>query len=323
MTKAKFQLEKVSEAEQGQWLRSMTLEAKVEMDPSKLPDRAAARVYDQFVTYEDFARVVIKGLPEREVLGLVRKRLEAIHALQLLKKHGITFDDAAREAQYKRLRADFEANPQFKNIPFEDFVKQQSGMSMEAYKRGPVFTREAALSLLGQKLVSDDEAPKLYEQKKDQFGPLMDVRHIFLRADENPDNKEFVRTFPAARKFCEELMARIDKGEGFDVLVNTHSEDVNSKFKGGTLQIFTPASARQFPDIEVVLKTMKPGDVRGPVKSKRGYHIIKLESIEPAPALSDRIIQDLRKQAAVDAFLESFKAAKKGVDLRRFVNSAK
>jgi PPIC-type PPIASE domain/SurA-like N-terminal domain len=318
-----FKREDISTSDQAMWLRSKTLDAKVEQDIRNLPDRAAARVYGEYITFEDFAREILNSVKEREALGIVRTRLEAMHALQMLESAGIEYSEQAKKEAFKRFKTTFEADAKFKNIPFEDFIRERSGMSIEAYQKGPVFTRQAALHLLGRKLVSDEEAPQRYEAMKENWGPRKHVRHIFIRGDRNPKNKEFVRSFDDAKQRCEEILERIRKGDKFDELVRVLSEDVNSKFKGGTLDIFTPVSAREFKALDPVLATMEVGDIKGPIRSSKGYHVIKLESVEPAPALSPAIAEELRKRVAVEAFLKSFRAAPKGVDLRRFMSGTR
>ena len=313
----------ISPGDQKQWLISKRADARVEQDPKKLPKNAAARVYDDFITYEDFGRALAAILKPRELLATARSRLEAIHALNLLEKEGIKLDAARRDAQYRRFKKDFEANPKFENIPFDDFIRQQAGTSIEAYKQSPTFTREAALFLLGEKLVPANSTAARYEALKEHYGPLKHVRHIFLKAHENPKNKDLIRSFPDAKRLCEQTLERINRGSSFDDFVKTISEDLNSKFKGGTLQVFTPAALKNFKPIEEALVSMKEGDIRGPIKSKRGYHIIKLESIKPAPTMTPQIATEVRKRVALDHFLDTYKKARVGIDLRRFMQGAR
>ncbi|MEE9394751.1 MAG: peptidylprolyl isomerase [Planctomycetota bacterium] len=321
MTAQDFKRKDVSPADQQQWLRSKKLDARLEQDPKKLPANAASRVYDRYITYEDFARNVSVLLPERDVVDLIRTRLETRLALDLAKKQGIIISEADRKAQFKTIKTNFESNPKFKGMDFEDLIKQRTGMSMEAYRRGPGFEREVALSLLGLHYVPDDQTAATYDKYKDHFGPLQDVRHIFIRGSKNAGSNQNVRSLTKAKEHADAVYGRIKKGAKFQDLVKLMSDDANTKFQGGRLDIFTPASARNFPALEKLLKTMQIGDIKGPIASPRGYHIIKLENVAPAPALTPAIVADLRKRVAFEKFREAWITSKptRGINLRRFL----
>lgn len=322
MAEQDFKRSELTAADQKQWIKSKTLDAEIEQDPAKLPAGSIARVYGTHVTKEDFAKTVVKALPKRDIVDHARTSLEAVLAKKLAREAGVEITDADRDAQFQLFKEAFESNPKYEGIGFEDLLRQQSGLSVEAYKRSAGFVRELCLAKLGRIWMKDEDAARIYEEKKGIFGPKMDVRHIFLRAEEDPAPDDLTRTFEEAERQAEAILDRIRKGDSFDELVKVLSEDAASKFKGGRLDVFTPDSLKRFAALEVALKDMKAGEVAGPVRSSRGLHIIKLEQVEPAPPLSPEIVQDLRKSVAFESFRTAWRDAARGIDLTALYGDA-
>jgi peptidyl-prolyl cis-trans isomerase D len=88
----------------------------------------------------------------------------------------------------------------------------------------------------------------------------------------------------AARKQAEDLLARIKAGEDFGKLAREYSADPGSKEAGGDLGWATRDTYVQpFAD---ALFAMTQGEVRGPVKTQFGYHVVRLDGIEAPHARS-------------------------------------
>lgn len=74
-------------------------------------------------------------------------------------------------------------------------------------------------------------------------------------------------------------LARIQKGETFEAVAQSASEDSNSKEKGGDIGWLGRDDLRDKIDanFESVVVGLKKGQVSGIIKTKYGYHIVKLE----------------------------------------------
>jgi len=84
----------------------------------------------------------------------------------------------------------------------------------------------------------------------------------------------------AAKKKAEQVYASAEAGEDFAKLASENSDDPGSKEKGGDLGWATRESYVQpFAD---ALFSMQKGEIRGPVKTQFGYHVILLEDLQPA-----------------------------------------
>ena len=102
-----------------------------------------------------------------------------------------------------------------------------------------------------------------------------------------------------------ELIAKLDKGADFTALAKQYSQDPGGQTNGGDLGWFRPDIFvdRSFTDAVVALK--KNAITETPVRSRFGWHVIKLEdgprpvaNPEPYDALADNVKQAIRQRAA-------------------------
>ena len=84
----------------------------------------------------------------------------------------------------------------------------------------------------------------------------------------------------AARKRADELMAKARSGADFAALARESSDDAGSKAQGGDLG-WSTRDAYVAPFAEA-LYSMQKGEIKGPVKTQFGYHIIRLDDLRPA-----------------------------------------
>jgi peptidyl-prolyl cis-trans isomerase D len=103
------------------------------------------------------------------------------------------------------------------------------------------------------------------------------VSHILLQV---ADAKEDA----AVKSKAEEIFKRAKGGEDFAKLAQQFSQDPGSAQKGGDLG-WAGSKAYVAPFADAAF-AMKQGDIVGPVKTQFGYHIIKLDGIQPATVKS-------------------------------------
>ncbi len=114
--------------------------------------------------------------------------------------------------------------------------------------------------------VSDDVLKKYYEEHiKDYTEPeKVHAKHILVKTKED----------------AEKVLAELKKGTKWDDVARKYSIDKSNASKGGDLGTFT--RGRMVKPFEDAVFSMKPGEISGPVKTKYGYHIIKLISKTPS-----------------------------------------
>jgi len=129
---------------------------------------------------------------------------------------------------------------------------------------------------------SPAEISAYYDSHSDEFpvGERVHAAHILIKVDKSATPAQDA----AARKKAEDIAARARKGEDFAALARQYSEDPGSKAQGGDLPPF--ARGAMVGAFEQAAFSMQPGEIRGPVKSDFGYHVIKLMAKLPAGRLS-------------------------------------
>jgi peptidyl-prolyl cis-trans isomerase D len=125
--------------------------------------------------------------------------------------------------------------------------------------------------------VTDEALKDYYEEVKERFQSpeRRRGRHILITAAEGVDDA-------AAQKKAEELTAKAKSGGNFEQLAKDNSKDPGSAAQGGDLGW---AERGMFVGpFEEALFSMTPGEIRGPVKTEFGYHVLKLEEVEAGHA---------------------------------------
>ncbi len=115
----------------------------------------------------------------------------------------------------------------------------------------------------------------------------------------------------AALKEAEQVLASARAGADFARLAADHSDDPGSKGQGGDLGWATREAYVQ-PFAEALF-AMQKGEVRGPVKTQFGYHVIRLDGVEEAHQRSFEEVRaeleaDYRQEQAQSLFYEKSQA---------------
>ncbi len=141
-------------------------------------------------------------------------------------------------------------------------------LMMEQYLDALVASRTADIDW-------ESTARDVYTAEGDAFQQPERVRaaHILIKADERSEEE--------ALALAEEVLKQVEAGEDFKILALKHSEDASAKTNLGSLGAFT--RGQMAPEFEQAAFDLREGGaLAGPVKTKFGYHIIKLEEYLPA-----------------------------------------
>jgi peptidylprolyl isomerase len=119
---------------------------------------------------------------------------------------------------------------------------------------------------------SGEELSKAYEANKQALAAPTEyhLAQIFVSA---PDGAEPMQLAAALRKTTD-VGALVAKGTDFSLLARQQSEHADSAGKGGDLGYL--AENAMLPEIAAAVRTMKPGEAIGPVKTAQGLHFLKL-----------------------------------------------
>lgn len=157
---------------------------------------------------------------------------------------------------------------------------------------------ELSVAALKKDVVGPDEETlhREYEQRKADYGLPEERRasHILLSVPQDATDAEVEKV----RARALELKQRIDAGEPFEKLAREFSEDPGSAKKGGDLGYF----ARGIMDkpFEDKVFSMAKGQVSDPVRSRFGFHIIRLEDIRKGAVKPFEEVRDSLRQAYIE-----------------------
>ena len=162
---------------------------------------------------------------------------------------------------------------------------------------------ELSLAELAKKVpVTDEKIKAFYEEQKDTYATpeRRKISHILFIVNDKVDDKTALEK---AQKAKQDLA-----NKDFSVLAKEISDDKVTAKTGGDLGLFN-AGTMEKPFEEAVM-TLKVGEVSNPVKSKFGYHLIKVTelvagSVKPFDSVKDEVTKAYQKAQAEISFSES------------------
>jgi peptidyl-prolyl cis-trans isomerase D len=161
------------------------------------------------------------------------------------------------------------------------------------------YLRFGLKDLESQVNVSQEEVNQYFDLNKEQYGSPKKVRarHILFKVDPGATQEQM----DAVRNKALKVLAEARAGADFAKLAEKYSDDPGTKDKGGELGFFTrDRMVKPFSDAAFA---MKPGEISEPVKTRFGWHLIKVEEVQEAKeptlaAVQEQIRTKLVKEAA-------------------------
>ncbi|HEX3068591.1 MAG TPA: peptidylprolyl isomerase [Thermoanaerobaculia bacterium] len=182
---------------------------------------------------------------------------------------------------------------------------RKSGMSradMEARLHDTILTNKVfGRELRSREDLSDKELRDRYDREKERYRlpERARLREIIVIKPDDPTKVE------AARERANTLAAQSRTGD-FAKLATT-SSDSGTKDKGGDLGEVTRGEL--LPDLDKAVFNAQSGAVLGPIETKSGWHILKVEARLPSEVPAFESVKDrLRKDASEDAWQRDYKA---------------
>jgi peptidyl-prolyl cis-trans isomerase D len=251
------------------------------------------------------------GMSENELETSLRRELERRQIEQAIVvsnfltptevKRIQSLEGEQREVRFISLQPDrFAAKAVTDDAAVEAYYKQNQAKFMTTESVHLAYGELRLDQLASQIMVTDKDLADYYEKNKAVYvqPERRQVRHILIESGKDD---------AAALKKANDLLAQANGGKDFAELAKQNSQDIGSAQNGGDLGWALKGTAGLDPAFDEAEFSMKVGEIRGPVKSKYGYHILKLEAIEPervrtlAEARGD-IEAQLRKDRAAERF---------------------
>ena len=200
-------------------------------------------VSSDFVTPAEAARAQALREQEREIQYAILPAADY--------KSDAPIDQAAIEAYYKAHEADYRV-PESVDLQYAQLTLEQ---------------------VASTETVSDSDLQAAYDKQKASFivPERREASHILIPFGKDP---------AAALKQADQVLALAKSGQNFAALAKKYSQDPGSAQNGGSLGWIDRAGfVAPFADALFGMKSV--GDIVGPVKTQYGYHIIRLDGIQP------------------------------------------
>jgi peptidyl-prolyl cis-trans isomerase D len=160
--------------------------------------------------------------------------------------------------------------------------------------------------LAQQMTVSDDEVKRYYDEHASQYKQAEErqASHILISAPASASDADK----KAALAKAEDVLKQAKQSpQQFAALAEKYSQDTGSASKGGDLGFF--GRGLMVKPFEDAAFQMTDGEIRGPVQSEFGYHIIKLTGVKPEKGktlgeATPDIVAEIKKQKAAKRFSE-------------------
>ena len=200
---------------------------------------------------------------------------------------------------------------------FQAALKQE-GLSLSDLRRSlerqMLISRVQQSEVVGKIAVTEDESKAYYEKHKDQFTTpsAITLREILIEVP-GSDKGVNVAQDDAAKEKILGIRHRLLGGEPFARLAADIS-DAPSKANGG---LIGPINSTDIaPALRDMLRKMKPGDLTEPIRTARGYQLLKLESKtdettrsydEARDDISDQVAEEKRR-GEMQRYVEKLRA---------------
>jgi peptidyl-prolyl cis-trans isomerase SurA len=196
--------------------------------------------------------------------GLIDERIKLQEATRL--------EITASESKLKTAKANFARQNRVEPSALKEFVSRnrlQESTIDEQIKASVVWNKIVATRYRRNVKITEVEINEIIQKHKKNKGKPEDlVYEIFLPVKNSKQEQEAVR-------LAERLVQQIKKGANFSAIAQNFSQS-SSGGRGGTLG-WTMRGELE-PDLHAVVQTMKPGEIKGPVRTQEGVLIVLLQA---------------------------------------------
>jgi peptidyl-prolyl cis-trans isomerase C len=148
--------------------------------------------------------------------------------------------------------------------------------------------------------MDDSQVKDFYDKNADKFriGTQIKASHILVKTEDE----------------AKDIESKLKQGANFSELAKKLSLDKVSGAKGGDLGYF--ARGKMVPEFERAVLMLKPGEISDPVRTRFGYHIIRLDDIKEGKLASyeqsaesiKRQLEAEKKKALFDNFVKQLES---------------
>jgi peptidyl-prolyl cis-trans isomerase SurA len=276
--------------------------------PAKVIERIVAVINDDIVLDSEVEQVLapqLQRLPDLENADqkkqfdeMKRKGLDQLIESRLIGQQAKELKLTVTNDEVDRALEEVKRQNKLDDSTFAEALKQQ-GFTVESYKKSlkkQILELNVVNTAVRSRVqVSDDEVKTYYQQNARQLNGQSSshLRQILIAVPPDASDGEVERLRKKAAHIAED--ARAGGGKNFGELAKKYSDDDLTKGEGGDLGEVGPGVLQDALDQAVA--GMEANDVRGPIRTGRGWHVLQLVERKAAPMRPyDEVKEQIRKQ---------------------------
>ena len=273
-------------------------EPAFQLDGQYNAEVAKSRLAQAGITPDQYANDLRTDLERRELEDGIQLS-QFVTPTEVQRLHALT--DQERQIRYAILPVDkYAAAAQVSDAAIQAYYDGHKAQFMTPESVNLQYAQLTLAQVTAQITVSDADLQDYYTKNKNRYISTEQRRaHQILVA---VNTKVDAAT---ALKKAQDIEAKLKAGAKFETLAMQSSDDAGSAAQGGDLGLVERSSLEvPFGD---ALFAMKPGDISAPVRTKYGYHVIRLDEVVAAKgktfeeARTD-VLDQLRHDRAADKF---------------------
>jgi peptidyl-prolyl cis-trans isomerase D len=242
-----------------------------QVDGQYSPDTAKEVLAENRLTIDDFKEELRSDMRRQQLLdGIVSSDFvtpsEGARAQQLR--------DQEREIQYAIVPADrYKSDAPIDAAAVEAYYKAHQADYLVPESADLRYAQLTLAQVAASQTVTDADVQAAYDKGKSRFvlPERREASHILIPFGKDP---------AAALKQANQILGMAKSGQDFAALAKKYSQDPGSAKNGGSLG-WIDRSGFVAPFADALFNMKSVGDIVGPVKTQYGYHIIKLDGIQP------------------------------------------
>ena len=254
---------------------------------TQLVDGIAAIVNDEIITITDVREAMgleaqqlsqqLSGLVrEEQIKSLFKRTLNSLVDAQLQLTRARHLNLRVSDEDVKRQIETLKEQNQLADEQFVQLLKSR-GLTLETYKKqvheGLLVAKVVNAEVRSHLTVLDSELREAYKVKQEQYRVAggQTVSHILFLLPQYPSEQEEQRL----RAKAESVLQQVRNGGNFAALARQYS-DGPSADTAGLLGTFQPGEL--LPGFDEAVAQLKPGEISDVVRTRVGFHIIRLEA---------------------------------------------
>jgi peptidyl-prolyl cis-trans isomerase SurA len=278
----------------------------------KVIDRVVAVVNDEIILeteLEQFAAPQYRGPDPSSSEGkkawdeLKRRVLDMLIDGKLMQEQAVELKLTVTPDEVDRAVEQVKQQNNLDDATFNQALKAQ-GFTMETYRKGLkkqiLELKVVSTAVRSRVSISDDEVMAAYKQSERSMSNERQshLRQILVALPDRATAQDVERKRAVAAKVVE--LAR--NGTSFVELAKQYSDDDGTKASGGDLGFMGKGTLVETLDDAVA--QMEPGDVRGPLRTERGWVVLQLVERKAADMKAFEEVRDQLKKQLYDQQVE-------------------